>query len=135
LLGNFEFKLFSEHEHLKIRRLLPVLAAEFINAAAGIDDLLLAGIKRVAGGTHFYGKVFGECRTRAEFVAATTGHLDLAVIGMDVGCHRNSPVSTFGAKRARNINGAEHSRKPPGNRPPYPQILWITLWKKIGRIT
>ena len=41
----------------------------------------------MAGGAHRYGEVFAERRSCRELVAATTGYLDIGVVGMDVGFH------------------------------------------------
>jgi hypothetical protein len=68
-----------------------VLATEFVNSTAGIDDLLLAGVKRMTRGTHFNKEILAERGTRREFVATTTSHLDVSVIGMNVGFHGGSP--------------------------------------------
>ncbi len=64
-----------------------VLAAELVDPTAGIDDLLLAGVERMAGGAHFDEEVLTERRARLEFVAATTSDLDGVVIGVNVGFH------------------------------------------------
>jgi hypothetical protein len=37
-----------------------VFAAELVNASTGIDDLLFARVKRVAGRTYFYREVVAE---------------------------------------------------------------------------
>ena len=68
-----------------------VLATELVDAAASVHDLLLAGVKRVTRGAHFYRQILAERRTRREFVTATTVHLDVGVIGMNVGFHGGSP--------------------------------------------
>ena len=65
----------------------PVLAAELVDSPAGIDDLLLARVKRMTGRAHLDQKVFAERRTRREFVAATTSDLYIAVVRMNVGFH------------------------------------------------
>jgi hypothetical protein len=64
-----------------------VLAAEFVDATARIDDLLLARIKRMTGRADLDHEVFAERRTRREFVAATAGNLDIRVVGMGIGFH------------------------------------------------
>jgi hypothetical protein len=60
-----------------------VLATEFVHATAGVDDLLLAGIKRVARGAHFDVEFLAERRARFKFVAATTDDLDGFVIARE----------------------------------------------------
>jgi hypothetical protein len=67
-----------------------VLAAELVDPAAGIDNFLLTGIERVTGRANLDCEVFTEGAACGEFVATTTGHLDFAVIGMDVGFHFDS---------------------------------------------
>ena len=69
-----------------------VLTAELVDTTAAIDDLLLAGVKRMTGGTNLDKEVFAERRTRCELVTAATGHFDIAVVGMDVGFHCVSPA-------------------------------------------
>jgi hypothetical protein len=41
----------------------------------------------MTGRAHLDQKVFAERRTRREFVAATTGDLDIAVVRVNVGFH------------------------------------------------
>ena len=41
----------------------------------------------MTGGAHLDEKVFAERRTRRQLVTATTGYLDIAVVGMEVGFH------------------------------------------------
>jgi len=64
-----------------------VLATELVDPATGINDLLLARVERVACRANFDQQVLTQRRAGGEFVAATTGHLDVAVIGMNVGFH------------------------------------------------
>ena len=64
-----------------------VLAAELVDATTGIDDLLLARIERMTGGADLDHEVFAERRARREFIAATTGDLDVRIVGMDIGFH------------------------------------------------
>src|SRR5210317_1941494 len=80
-----------------------VLATEFVHATAGVDDLLLAGIKRVARGAHFDVEFLAERRARFKFVAATTDDLDGFVIGVNVGFHFGSPENASLRKRPRRI--------------------------------
>jgi hypothetical protein len=68
-----------------------VLAAELVYATAGVDDLLLAGVKRVARGADFNVEFLTEGRTRFELVTATTDDLDGFVIGVNIGFHGGSP--------------------------------------------
>jgi len=69
-----------------------VLAAELIDPAARINDFLLPRVERVARRTHFDQQVLAQGRAGREFVAATTGHIDVVVVGMNVGFHWRSPV-------------------------------------------
>ena len=64
-----------------------VLAAELVDATAGIEDLLLAGVKRMTRRAHFNREVIAKCRTGTELVTATTGYFDVTVIGMNFGFH------------------------------------------------
>ena len=64
-----------------------VLATELVHPASGVNDLLLARVERVAGRTDFDQQVLTQRRAGREFVAATTGYFDIAVIGMNVGFH------------------------------------------------
>lgn len=64
-----------------------VFAAEFINPPRCIDDLLLAGIKRVASRTHVDVQVFSQGRTGFERVAATASHRDLFVSWVNIRLH------------------------------------------------
>ena len=69
-----------------------VLTTELIDPAAGINDLLLTRVERMARRTDLDQEVFTQRRAGVEFVTATTGHFDIAVIGMNVGFHDGSPV-------------------------------------------
>src|SRR3984893_6607554 len=64
-----------------------VLLAELVHAARGVDDLLLAGIERVAVRAHLDLQIVSERRTRLERVAARAGDGDLFVLGMYGGFH------------------------------------------------
>jgi hypothetical protein len=64
-----------------------VLAAEFVYAPAGIDDLLFAGVKRMACRADFDQEILAECGTGGELVTAATGDFDFAVGGMNLGFH------------------------------------------------
>jgi hypothetical protein len=77
-----------------------VLLAEALDAARGIDHLLLAGPERMAFGTHFnVQRRLGERRLRRESIAARASDLDFFVIRMDFGFHGVSfavPVNVAG---------------------------------------
>ena len=61
--------------------------AEALDSAAGIEDFLLAGIKRVAGGTHFQMNVLTQCRASRDNVPTAAGRFYIVVFGMDVRLH------------------------------------------------
>lgn len=67
--------------------LASVLLAEFVDAPAGVDDLLFARIERVAVRADFDLQVVSERGTGDERVPAAAGHGGLFVFGMDAGFH------------------------------------------------
>jgi hypothetical protein len=68
-----------------------ITLAEFLDAASGVDDLLLAGIERMAGGTDFHVQLlFTQRGAGYEGVATRTGDGYFFVIGMNAGFHGNS---------------------------------------------
>jgi len=76
-----------------------VFTAELVDATARIDDLLLAGVKRMTGGAHLNEEVFTERRARCELISAATGYFDVAVVWMDVGFHCHALHSTRECKK------------------------------------
>lgn len=60
---------------------------ETINAAAAVDDLLFAGIKRVALRTDVDMKIFTACRTRLYGVTTTAGGSYGSVLGVYICFH------------------------------------------------
>ena len=64
-----------------------VLAAEFVHATGGIDDLLLARVERMTGRADFDVQFLTECGTRIELVTAAADNLDLFVLRMNLGFH------------------------------------------------
>ncbi len=64
---------------------LGVLAAETLDAACCVHELLLAGKERVAGGADFYANVALVRGAGDKCVTAGAVHADFAVAGMD-GC-------------------------------------------------
>lgn len=74
-------------------KLLPLGAAtaktlvETINTAAAVDDLLFAGIKRVALRTDVDMKIFTACRTRLYGVTTTAGGSYGSVLGVYICLH------------------------------------------------
>jgi hypothetical protein len=69
------------------RRALAVFLTEALDAACGIDNFLLARVKRMASGTDFNMQRFTAGRSRLERVAATTRHFDLGVLRVDAFFH------------------------------------------------
>ena len=70
---------------------LGVLLAELVDATAGVHDLLLAGVERMAGRADFNLQVVTERRTRLEGIPAGAGDRDGFVIGVDGGLHDARP--------------------------------------------
>src|SRR5271165_7180510 len=69
---------------------LGVLAAETLDAAGGVHQLLLAGEEWVAGGADFHADVALVGRTGHKCVAARAMHAHFVVNGMD-GCLHGTP--------------------------------------------
>src|SRR5215211_7265475 len=72
-------------------RALGGAALEALHAAARVDELLLAGVERVAVGADLHADL-GRGRARRELGAARAAHVGLDVLGMDVGLHGLSSV-------------------------------------------
>jgi hypothetical protein len=105
-----------------------ILASELINATAGVNDLLLARVKRVTRRAHFDKEIVAEGRTGFKFIAATTGDLNGVVIGVSIGFHGGSLRKVLLRKKGR----VGYSEAPTAASPDfYPQNLWIRLWRKI----
>lgn len=68
-----------------------VLAAELIDPAAGIENLLLTGIERMTGRAHFDEEVLVKRGAGIKFVTAATSDLDIVVGGMNLGFHWGRP--------------------------------------------
>jgi hypothetical protein len=66
-----------------------VFLLEFLDAAGGIDDFLLAGIKRMAGRAHLDMQVLAQRRARRPRVAAAADHVYLVVFRVNFGFHRD----------------------------------------------
>ena len=68
-----------------------ITLAEFLDAASGVDNLLLAGIERMAGRANFDVQlIFAQRGAGYESVATRAGDSDFFVIGMNAGFHGNS---------------------------------------------
>ncbi len=73
---------------VQVLGLAAVLAAEFVDAACGVNNLLLAGVERVATGADVHRQGFtAERRPGLKRVPAAAGHGDVAVSGMSFGFH------------------------------------------------
>ena len=85
------------------RRLgLAVFLAEFVYATSGIDDFLLSGVERVAGGAHVEVEIAVAQRgTRLKRVAATARNGKVVISGMgfrfhDIQLHRHEGGGILG---------------------------------------
>jgi hypothetical protein len=80
-----------------------VLLAEFIHAAAGVDDFLLARVERMAIRTNFDLQIVAYGGASLERIAACAGDVDRFVFGMNVGFHENL-VIVYGRIEAHRID-------------------------------
>jgi hypothetical protein len=64
-----------------------VLLAEFVDAAAGVDGLLLARVERMAVRAHFDLQILAQRGARQEIIPAGAGDRDFFVFGMNAGFH------------------------------------------------
>src|SRR5690606_31877698 len=64
---------------------------EAIDTAAGVHDLLLAGVERVAFAAHVDAQILAQGGAGLDHVAAGAGHIDLDVVRTDVGFHGIRP--------------------------------------------
>jgi hypothetical protein len=71
--------------------LVAVTLAEFLDAASGVHNLLLARIKRVAVRADFNMQRTAKRRTRFERIAATASHFNLIVFRVNIGFHQSHP--------------------------------------------
>src|SRR6266852_7241143 len=69
------------------RGLLAIAPIESIDAAGGVDQLLLARKERMAGRADFHVQFAFTSRTRLESLATGTGHCYLIVFRMNSGFH------------------------------------------------
>src|SRR5262249_53397595 len=76
-----------KRERRSVRGRFRVTLAEFVDAPAAVDDLLLAGIERMAGRADFDVEVLAEGRARREFVAAATDDFYFGVVRVDLWLH------------------------------------------------
>src|SRR5690606_4616752 len=75
----------------------PVAASKLVDSAAGIDDLLLTRVERMARRAHLDVQVVPERRARLDDVAAAARDRDFPVLGVNVCFHRASMGSQRGA--------------------------------------
>jgi hypothetical protein len=68
-----------------------VTSVETINTAAGVNQLLFAGIERVAFGTNFHADVFAG-RTGMDYLAASARDRCVNVLGMNACLQPMSPL-------------------------------------------
>ena len=73
-----------------------VLATEFVDAAGGIEGLLLARVERVTGRTHFDVQIAPQGGAGHEFVATAASDFQIGIGGMDVSFHAKSPSGCVG---------------------------------------
>jgi hypothetical protein len=64
-----------------------VFAAELVDATAGIDDFLLAGVKRMTCRADLDVEVVTQRGAGREFVTAATGNFHFLVVGVYLGLH------------------------------------------------
>ena len=89
-----------------------VLLAELVDAASGIEHLLLARVERVAARAHFDREVLPESRAGRERVAAGAGHRDVLVFRVDRRFHDRTTEAEACGKRARSIAALAGRHKP-----------------------
>ena len=68
-------------------KLHAVLLTELFDATGGVNDLLLARVKRMALGAHFNVQILAISRTCLEHIATTAGDVDFFVIRVGIGLH------------------------------------------------
>lgn len=76
---------------------------ESLNPAAGVQNLLLAGVKRMTGGTDLEVNILMQGGTGLDDVPAAAGRLDHLIIWVNALFHRQYP-----RKRARILGVARH---------------------------
>jgi hypothetical protein len=68
-------------------KLHAVFLTELLDAAGSVNDLLLAGIERVALGANFDVHVLASRRACLELIAAATAYGNFSVVWMSIGLH------------------------------------------------
>src|SRR4030066_2143025 len=89
-----------------------VLLAEFVDTAAAVHDLLLAGEKRVAKRADFDAQILAEGGAGDKAVATGAGHFDFFVLGMNAFFHvynlKSCPDCRPGAERPGMLRKTGH---------------------------
>lgn len=67
--------------------LLTVFLTELVNAASGINNFLLARVKRMARRTNLNVQLVFESGSSFKLVATAAGDLQVMIIGMNLGFH------------------------------------------------
>ena len=78
-----------------------VLLAELVDAASGVEDLLLAGVERMAVRAHFDLQIVSQSRPRLERIPAGAGHGNFFVFRMRIGFHGVLSIPTVFAGRSQ----------------------------------
>ena len=68
-------------------RFFAIFLAKFLNTPGGVNDFLFAGIEWMADRAHFNMQGFAHGRTGLERIAATAGHGNFLIIGMNICFH------------------------------------------------
>jgi hypothetical protein len=89
-----------------------ILLAEFVDAARSIEDLLLAGIKRMAARADFDLEVMADGRASLEAVATAADHVDFGVVGMCRCFHEIHPSETEVLRPDIAVAGGEYKGLP-----------------------
>jgi len=79
--------LFLKHRPRSAAGDVGVLLTEALDPTGGVENLLLARVEGMAGGTDFHVQGLAAGGGGLELVATGAGHFNLDVIGMDSGFH------------------------------------------------
>src|SRR5690606_4873841 len=96
---------------------------EALDTTAGVHNLLLAGIERMAGGADVQIDVLAQSGAGLDHIAATTGGFDFFVCRMQISFHGHSSVlcaatgPTWSGTALCNLPGTETDTNGPENRP------------------
>jgi hypothetical protein len=78
-----------------------VFASEFVDSPGGVEDLLLTGVKGVAGGADLDVHLLPHGGPGRKLVTAATDHLDVGVLGVDSFFHDNPGIGPNRALKNR----------------------------------